>query len=333
MLRASSPSARLLSAVIVAVCLLGPAAAEAQVGTVVDGLILEGSFGIASIRLRNWTQTDKATAAGGLTMFVAYAPNGPLLVRFPFFGPFQADPDEIAPPPWLFRGVPSAIYYVAMVYGVVDSATIPNASWQPLVVPPPNPCTTAPGAGGLERQATGAVTDAVRVVLSSKGGCATSYVVEAGTTPGGSEVGAFEQEGILLSADNVPPGSYYLRVRGKNQYGVGPYSAVLPLAVPDCVATAAEITDLRATVVGQQVTLSWTPSAAPPGRPITYYEILIVNGGLVGGELPRVLVPTAVSSLTATVPSGTYEILMIVGNACSTTLGAGPQGLVRFTVP
>ena len=50
----------------------------------------------------------------------------------------------------------------------------------------------------------------------------TSYLIEAGTTPGASNVVAFDTggTGTSFSASNVPPSTYYLRVRARNASGL-----------------------------------------------------------------------------------------------------------------
>lgn len=55
------------------------------------------------------------------------------------------------------------------------------------------------------------------------GGCAGGFLVEAGSTPGASNIASFEQGGVLRDGTGVPAGNYYFRVRAKNQFGIGPY--------------------------------------------------------------------------------------------------------------
>ncbi len=318
-----------LVATTVAACLLTANPAHAQVGTAVQPITVEGDSGFAYIGFgpspNQWTTAE---SLGGVTLFAAYAPNGPVLVRLPFLPPFESD-ELLTPPGWGFPGVPPGTYYVALVYGIVASPNIPAEHWTQLDVP--GGCTTAPGIGLLNRDLAGVAPDAVRVFMSAFGGCATSYLVEAGTSPGATNVASFEQAGVLLSAGGVPPGNYYMRVRGKNQFGVGPYSAVLPVSVPGCPTEGPqEVDDLTATVVGNSVTLTWTPPVAPPGRPITYYELALLHAAPPATPAPRILLPGAVSTITATVPSGTYRLLIYAGNACNSESGSP---LVTFTVP
>lgn len=316
---------RHLPLVLIAACLLVARPAAAQVGTAVPNPLVKGYPGAANLGFTGFAEVAVAESVGGVTLFSAYAPSGPPIARLPFFAPFNVNPDDMVPLNWSFGGLPAGTYYIALVYGIVNTPTIAASSWVKLVIP--GGCSGGPGVAIPERQSTGPVTDAIRVLLGSFGGCATSYLVDIGTTPGGTEIASFEQTALVLSASGVPAGTYYARVRSKNQAGVGPALGVLSLTVPDCSTEEPDqITDLKATVVGNVVTLSWTPPATPPGRPITYYEVEVGTGQL----LPRYLLPTTASKVTATLPSGTYTVSMYAGNACGFAPGFGP---LTFTVP
>lgn len=316
-----------LAAALVAACVLTAAPADAQVGTAITPLTVQADIGFAFIGFgpspNQWTTAE---ALGGVTLFASHAPNGGVLVRLPFLPPFESD-ELLTPPGWGFPGVPPGTYYVALVYGIVDTINIPAEHWTQLVVPAT--CTTAPGIGLANRDLAGVAPDTVRVFLSAFGGCATSYLVEAGTSPGATNVASFEQPGVLVNAGGVPAGDYYLRVRGRNQFGVGPYSAVLPVSVPACPSERPDEVDaLTATVVDHTVTLTWTPAATPPGRPITYYEFALLDVAPLGTPPPRYLFPGAATTLTVTLPSATYRVLIYGGNACGSESGAA----VTFTV-
>ena len=59
----------------------------------------------------------------------------------------------------------------------------------------------------------------------------TGYLLEAGTGPGLSNITVLSVTSTSFSAPGVPPGVYYLRVRGVNASGVGAPSAELRLVV------------------------------------------------------------------------------------------------------
>ena len=65
-------------------------------------------------------------------------------------------------------------------------------------------------------------------------GHATSYAIEAGSAPGLTNQGTRESwasERLVYTATRVPPGAYFVRVRGKNRCGVGPASDDLKVVV------------------------------------------------------------------------------------------------------
>lgn len=303
--------------------------AAAQVGTAITPITVQSevggfvyiAFGPSS---NQWTTAE---SLGGVTLFAAASPNGALLARLPILPPFPSD-ELLTSPGWTFTGVPSGTFYLAMVYGIVGAPNIPASAWTRLDVV--NSCTSPPGIGMLTRDMS-VGPNSLRVRMTAFGGCARSFLVEAGTSPGAANVASFEQTSVLLDASGVPSGTYYLRIRAKNERGVGAYSPVLPLAVPACPTELPdEVDDLTATVSGQTVTLSWTPPVTPPGRPITYYEFEVVNAGPPGTPRPRALLPGASSTISATLPSGTYQVLIYAGNACGAESGSG---IVTFTVP
>lgn len=317
-----------LATATAAACLLTAASAAAQIGTAVRPLNVQGHPAAIFIGLSGRNQLDTAEWAGGVTLFAAYAPNGPLLARLPLPPPY-IDPDASVPDPWRFNGVPPGSYYVAMVYGIVAAPSIAATDWVPLVVT--GACTGAPGVGMVDRRSTELEPNTLRLFLSTFGGCATSYLVEAGTSPGAANVASIETSDFLLSAPGVPAGNYYVRVRGRNQFGLGPYSPVLPVSVPNCPSEWTELgSDLTATVVGHQVTLTWTPPTPAPqhGGPVTYYELARLDGRP-GSPPQAILFPLTVTSVSVNAPSGTYAVGLWAGNTCRSDVVAA----VVFTVP
>ena len=318
-----------LAAAALVVGVLAAAEVSAQIGTAFTPLAILTVPNIADIRIYLGQNTiDQMTNAGGVTLFAAASPNGPILARVPYFPPFIPDPNELNYTyGWTYFGVPPGTYYVAVILGVVATPNIPASDWTAVVVP--GGCTSAPGNGLVSREVTGTGPTDVRLRLATWGGCASSFLVDVGTTPGSANVGTFALGGGVLAASAVPAGNYYVRVRGQNQFGIGPYSGVLPLSVPPCTTIEEDDYQFTAAVNGNQVSLHWTPSAPPPGGPPTFYEIAIVPPSIPSEAWPRVLLPTPVTSLSAAVPPGAYTVALIAGNRCGTWLA----GMATFTVP
>lgn len=93
-------------------------------------------------------------------------------------------------------------------------------------------CTTAPGApSGLRVVSNSGGT----VVLSWTGasGCPTSYIVQAGSTAGASNLvnSDLGSAATTLTANGVGAGTYYVRVRAKNAFGTGNPSNEITLTV------------------------------------------------------------------------------------------------------
>ncbi|MGE3277503.1 MAG: fibronectin type III domain-containing protein [Vicinamibacterales bacterium] len=63
------------------------------------------------------------------------------------------------------------------------------------------------------------------------GGPVTSYVLQAGTAPGGIDAGQQALTGTALVVPDVPPGAYYVRVYAQNEAGTGPATPDLAVAV------------------------------------------------------------------------------------------------------
>lgn len=63
-------------------------------------------------------------------------------------------------------------------------------------------------------------------------GIATRYRLEAGSAPGRSDLATFELPGSVFSVAGVPPGTYFVRVRGLNAAGAGRPSAEIVVSVP-----------------------------------------------------------------------------------------------------
>ena len=113
------------------------------------------------------------------------------------------------------------------------------------------------------------------VVLSwSASGAATSYVVEAGSSSGLSDLANIDtgSSAPTLTANGVPSGTYYVRVRGRNNEGVsGPSNETVVVVGGGggCNSVPDPPIGLVATASGSTVSLSWAPGGGCP--PQTYY--------------------------------------------------------------
>ena len=85
----------------------------------------------------------------------------------------------------------------------------------------------APGApGNLQSTVNG--TTVLLTWNASAAGTVTGYLVEASVVPGGANVATLPVVGTSLTVPNVPPGTYFVRVRARNACGLsGPSNQVV----------------------------------------------------------------------------------------------------------
>lgn len=265
-----------------------------------------------------------AEADGGATLFASSSPGGAILARVPLPPPYEFDPD-VKIVEFFFNGVPPGTYYLVMVSGNVGAPTVPASAWTRFVVS--GGCGAAPPGIGSVARDTGEAPGTVQLFLASGNGCASTFDLEVGTTPGGRELGTVSNLGQVLIAATPPAGQYYVRVRGRNAFGVGPYSNVLPIPIPNCVAQWEPATSSALMVAGNNVTLSWTPAPGTP--PLTFHELWLFHARIGNQDIPTLLLPGGLTSVSGNVPAGSYNISVLGGNAC----GKVPMASFIFTVP
>ncbi len=266
----------------------------------------------------------------GATLFASSSPGGPVLARVPLLPPYQYNVEAGLSPMYNFNGVPPGVYYLVLVSGVVGAPAVPGSAWRQVVVSGGCPAAV-PGIGSVVRD-TSAAPGTLGLFLASGDGCGTSYELEAGSTPGAGNIGTFTGLLQALVVPTPPPGVYYVRARGRNAFGAGAWSDVLPISVPGCVAASGQRPPdgpflLKASVVGNNVTLTWTQSAGGP--PQTFQELLLFHLRVGAQAVPTILLPGNISSVSAAVPPGVYAVGILGGNAC----GKSDSDNIQFTVP
>src|SRR5262249_47402835 len=115
------------------------------------------------------------------------------------------------------NGVGSGVYYVRVRATNTSGTSSPSNE---AILTVGNGCAAPPGTP------TGLVATAIgtTVILTwSAASGATSYVVEAGATPGAANLANSDLGSAATSytAQNVGRGRYYVRIRGKNACGIG----------------------------------------------------------------------------------------------------------------
>jgi hypothetical protein len=186
------------------------------------------------------------------------------------------------------------------------------ATGTPIVVEPPTPYTGVnfnltpgqqPPVAPVQLSST---TSGFRVRLSwipsGVGAAPTGYIVEAGFTEGATAV-TLQTTAPFLEVNGVPPGRYFLRVRGTNAFGVGPASDELVLIVNgDGAGSPNMVSPLTAWMSGRRLNMIWSdPSSGE--RPTAY----VVEAGSAAGlsNLASIVVTTRSFSFDP-VPDGFY---------------------------
>ena len=144
----------------------------------------------------------------------------------------------------------------------------------------------------------------------------TSYVLQAGSGPGLSNIVSFNtgSTATTFTATNVPAGTYFARVRASNGDGAGAPSNEVTIVVGSapCPAPGAP-TGLTGSASGSTVNLQWASVA----NAIAY----IIEAGSAPGasNLASFDTGSAATSFSATAPNGTYYLRIRVRTSCGTS--------------
>lgn len=142
------------------------------------------------------------------------------------------------------------------------------------------------------------------------GPATTAFLVVAGTTAGGTDVGAFNVGLSTRVAGALAPGTYYIRVRGVGANGPGAASSEIITTVPLTSTPPGAPGTLAAAVSGGVVTLSWGAAA---GNATMY----VIEAGTGAGLTNIGALPTGNLDTTWSVPApaGTYFVRVRAANA------------------
>jgi PKD repeat protein len=151
---------------------------------------------------------------------------------------------------------------------------------------------------------------------------AVAWQLEAGSGPGLSNVIVFRTITRTLTVTGVPDGFYYVRVRSAppDFSDLSIPSNEIVVGVSGCRAqpTIASPTNFGASVVGNQVTLSWKPPRYGETPAPTSY-ILEVGSAPGFRDLVVFDTRTAATSLQATAPNGVYYLRIYARTPCATS--------------
>lgn len=226
---------------------------------------------------------------------------------------------DIGPLTSLTAGIPAGTYFVRL-RSRNGSALGPATADTTFTVGSPA-CTTAPPAPSFHNVLLGGPYFELR--WGSSAG-ATSYVIDAGTVPGGSDIGSLPMGGVQFFSATIPGGTYYTRVRATNGCGSSAPSAEVVLT-PSCVGPPAP-QSLQHTRNGGIVTLDWQAS---PGAGPYVLQVGTAPGAsnIFAGSLGSA---TSISFPAAILPAGFYYMRVAGVGVC----GQGPvSNEVILTLP
>ncbi|MGE3889599.1 MAG: hypothetical protein AB7H81_24495 [Vicinamibacterales bacterium] len=188
--------------------------------------------------------------------------------------------------------------------------------------------------GGFTRVA--AVTEGTLLSLQWRApstGPPPTYVIEAGTAPGLSDVARLPVSGAATTFTiDAPPRRYWGRVRALNGAGPSEPSGELILDVDATDSPCYETPplapfNLAASVAGRSVTLTWEQ---PDAGPVANTQRVVAGSAPGLDNLGAIGVPGPATSFTTTAPAGTYYVRVIGFNSC----GASPySNEVQVVVP
>jgi hypothetical protein len=247
----------------------------------------------------NWSVPVGGQPASSFTIVASLSPGGPPVASVPV-GAVQS----------LTVPAPVGVYYVRVV-GVNTAGAGPLSNEVVVVVgdgslPAAPQNLTAVVTGNLFRIAWRAPINVATASIQS-------YVIEAGSSPGLSDLANFTTGSpeTQFVTPPVPNGSYYVRMRARNRLGTGPPSAEIRVIVGPPPPSAPTLSGSVGT--GRSVSLSWTMPSS--GAAVTGYQLQA--GTTPGASNAAILnLASAPRSFSAAgVPPGTYYVRVVAQSA------------------
>ncbi|MEZ5286471.1 MAG: fibronectin type III domain-containing protein [Vicinamibacterales bacterium] len=246
--------------------------------------------------LLEWNPPASGGMAAGYLVSVGTAPGAAnILNGFPVGGAQSAS------------GVLPQGQYFARIHGVNALGVGPPSIEVAFQVNGPSP-PLGPSGLSVNWAGTVAVLTWTPPVADRPADMPTSYVIEAGSSPGARDVAAISVGNVSGYAVDVPPGLFHVRVRGISPYGVSNPSNEI---VVQGRGAPERPTGLWSTGAGSTVELHW--SAPATGAPPTGY---VIEAGSAPG-LSNIVVQAVgpQTAFTTTAPPGLYYVRVRAVNA------------------
>jgi all-beta uncharacterized protein/fibronectin type III domain protein/PKD domain-containing protein len=213
-------------------------------------------------------------------------------------------------PAFTATNVPSGTYYVRVR---ARNASGTSAASNEIVVTVAGGCATAPDPPSALAVALNGSTVTLSWTAPSAACAATSYVIEAGSASGLTNIAtvATGSTATSFTAAGVGSGTYFVRVKAVNGGGTSAASNEVQFTVGACAGPPRAPTGFVAQVSGSTVMFTWN---AATGAPTSY----ILEAGSFASGTDIVVSDTGNlgTTLTATAPPGTYFVRLRARNSC-----------------
>lgn len=156
----------------------------------------------------------------------------------------------------------------------------------------------------------------------SSGGSVSTYILQAGSGPGLTNLFNGALGAITSIAGNVPPGGYYLRMLAQGPGGTSPPSNEV-LASVACPIPSAPV--LSGSKAGTVINLSWT---TPGGGAVTGYTLRVGTGSGASNLFDGAV--GATNALSGPVPNGVHFIRVSATSACGESAASNE---IAITIP
>jgi hypothetical protein len=143
--------------------------------------------------------------------------------------------------------------------------------------------------------------------LAPAGGGQQEYVLDAGSSPGLTNIASITLPNTPTFAVTAPPGTYHVRARARNACGTSAPSNEIVVVVSGCTPPGAPGA-FRVTQSGSVVTLDWNTVAGA-----TDY---VLEVGSAPGRNNLLVVALPPGPISATAPPGTYYVRIRARNGC-----------------
>jgi glucose/arabinose dehydrogenase len=202
------------------------------------------------------------------------------------------------------RGFDGELYFASLVGGRIYK----------IVPDPPAP----PAPPSLTISVSGS-TVALSWQSGADGGPVLTYQLEAGSSPGAADLMITETTGTELVVRDVPPGQYFVRVRGSNSSRLGEPSLEIPLRI-GCVGAPSVPSQLTASVESDLVSLAWNPV----GEASSY----LIEAGSAPTLTDLAVIPVGIASVSVPAPTGTYFVRVKAVTPCGITAASNEVEIV-----